>query len=107
DGGGEAGVVERAAGQQLLELARGGSLREALARCPGIRTLALAVEAAETVEIVAADLDVHLAHLEVARQRDDLVLGGEHHAGAADRAGKLEELALAEALPEAVAPVPV
>ena len=64
-------------------------------------------EAAQALEIVTADLDVQLAQLEEARQRDDLVLRGQQHAGRADGAGKAEHLAVSEALAEAEAAVAI
>src|SRR4029079_1334910 len=76
------------------------SLREALAAPARFPQAALAVEPPQALEIVAADLHVELAHLQVARQRDHLVLRREHHRHPADRARKAEHLALAETLRE-------
>src|SRR3970040_249851 len=107
-GRGKARMVQLAAGDQSGHLAWALSLWKMFrGRTVRLPQLALSVPTAQPLEVVAPDLDVHVAHVENPRQRNDLVLRGQHDADWADGGRKAEHLPLAKALAEAEAPLPV
>ncbi len=101
DGGGEAGVFENAATNQARDLARSGSLGEALVD-EALRAIeaAAAMPAAKLFDVAAADLGVHFAELDGGGNGADFILRSEIDGDFADGRRKTEFLALAEFLAE-------
>ena len=83
---GKAGIFENAPADQVSDVPRRRSMRKALAdNALGAVEAALPIPAAQSLEIVSADLCIHIANLHHIGQHADFVLRGEIHRRFADR----------------------
>jgi len=98
NGGSEACVVQNAAANQQGDFAgRGRVGKFACREAAGFGEFALVVPAAEAIELVAADFDVHIIHGDEVGKGGDFILRGEDNVDGADRIREAEFFKFREA----------